>query len=197
MQEIITISKSYQKENIEALDKTIKNKIAEDWLNNAFLDFNYDEPNNKQTTTTFDKGIKKSNQDLYNDYPIKRKKIDHENALLGNKQQTKENHNINNQNPPKRMKKAKKQYSPTCSNHNEKKKKSHHHNSEMFKDKNSNHHSYSKTTKESVKNEKKERLDVLREKFENNAKKHKLAEKKKYSQKILEYPNFLDDSREE
>ena len=44
MQEIISISKTYQRDNIEALEKKNK-KIDEDWLNADFFDFNEDEAN--------------------------------------------------------------------------------------------------------------------------------------------------------
>jgi len=199
MQEIITISKTYQRENIEALEKK-KKKKDEDWLNADFFDFNEDEANKTNILNNYEKGEKKSNQDsLFNDYPIKKKKLEAETSNPSKE-------NITHftpikigpiQSPQKRMKKVKKQYSPTTSFIYEKKKKhdDQNYNSDPFKEKHSNSGTITKP-KVFIINEKKEKLDNYREKYEISLKKQKQAEKRKFSQKVVKYPNFLDETRE-
>ena len=194
MQEIISISKTYQRDNIEALEKKNK-KIDEDWLNADFFDFNEDEANK---LNNYEKEIKKSNQDsLFNDYPIKKKKLEADPST-----QSKENITQIKigqiQSPQKRMKKVKKQYSPTTSLINERKKKNNdqNYNSDPFKEKHTNSGVITKP-KDFVITERKKKMDNHREKYEITIKKHnKYAEKRNFSQKVVKYPNFLDENRE-
>lgn len=177
MQDIIKTSKTYQRDNIEMLEKINKN-MAEDWLSADFFDFNNDEP-----IKSLDNGEKKPNQDLlYNDYPIKKKKAGNESKE--NQIQTK----YPNLTPQKRAKKAKKQFSPTSSLLKEKKKKNHH-NTNLLKEKHQNSILNSRNEKRE-----REKIDFNREK--NQIKNLKTEEKKKFSEMVVVYPNFLDETRE-
>lgn len=194
MQDIIKFSKTYQKNHIEAVERK-KKKLAEDWLKTDFFDFN-DEEDSKPNNLNLDG--KKANQDFYyNDYPIKKRKLENENAHIQihsykeNSLQNKLASNQINQIPHKRIKKVKKQYSPSCSHSNEKKKKSCH-NSENHNEK--KHHHNRMPFKELPKQSKKENN---REKNDYAVRKQvKQDESKNSSEKIIKYPNFLDDGRE-
>ena len=181
MQDIIKTSKSYQRDNIEILEK-INKKMAEDWLSPDFFDFNHEE--NIKPISNIEK---KPSQDLlYSDYPIKKKKAENEGPIQPIE------HQFSNVTPTKRAKKAKKHFSPTNSIANEKKKKI-------------NQNSHQTKEKEQHQNEvaiywnarempKQGKLDEQKEKHQ--LKKMKSEERKKNSKMVLKYPNFLDDNRE-
>lgn len=168
--EIIEQSKKFQKENIEALEKKNK-KMAEDWLAPDLFDFGNDDG-----SFGFEKKENyKKNRDFFNEYPIKKRKLekgDELNVSVLHEKQI----NIND----KRTKKIKKQYSPTDSPSFEKKKKI----------ENNHLENYSKHGKKGKK-------EKIKEKYEPFLKKIKMNDElKKSTEKKGEYPNFLDDNRE-
>ena len=182
MQDIIKASKGYQRDNIEILEK-INKKMAEDWLSADFFDFNHEE--NIKPINIIEK---KPSQDLlYSDYPIKKKKTGTE-SFKENQVQSRPFSDLT---PSKRAKKVKKHFSPT--NSVSKKKISQNSHQAKEKEKPTQHQNevacYRTTaTQRTGKNDEENEKHQL--------KKIKSEERRKNSKMVLKYPNFLDDNRE-